>query len=96
MKNMNIVPELSTSDHKTKLDVNLEYTKMVVMKVKHTEKGNYEKLRGILSETNRSFMYHEIILDAAEAKFKKVLNIDVKLCIYLSVKDALAVTVSVV
>uniref|UniRef100_A0A0P4VPM3 Reverse transcriptase domain-containing protein n=1 Tax=Scylla olivacea TaxID=85551 RepID=A0A0P4VPM3_SCYOL len=84
ISNVNIGPEFSTSDHKiVSFNINLQAYKDIVSneKVFIYKKGDYEKLRSILSVTDWNAELGESNIEESWAKFKYILEDAVKTCI---------------
>ena len=84
VSNVNTGPEFSTSDHKIIFfNINLEVYKDNVSEelIFMYRKGNFEKLRKLLADTDRSIVENETEVNKSWEKFYDILNGAVKLCI---------------
>lgn len=81
--NVNVGPEFSTSDQKTLFfNINFYIFNESPRKENYLDKkGNFEKLRRILSDTDRNFFTQEMDIDNLWAKFSDTLNNAIKPCV---------------
>lgn len=81
--NVNVGPDFSTSDHRiVSFTVNLDIFKSPsIEEIYLYKKGNFEKLRKILADTDWNFLSNETDIDRSWSKFSDTLNNAIKSCI---------------